>query len=132
MIATQHSRQTKYCKEIAVIVKELGHASNTQILVELHKTYPTVSATTVHRATARLATRGELGSAPADPSGAMRYDANLLPHDHFVCGNCGVLKDVNIAEKVQSLLSESIKGCGVSGNVTITGTCKYCSVRGGL
>lgn len=124
--ATHKTRQTKYCLQIEEIVKQLGHASNAQILVALHKTYPNVSATTVHRATTRLAARGELGIAPVDTSGAMRYDANTQPHDHFVCLHCGLLRDVDIADKVTPLLTSAIEGCSMSGRITVSGTCKEC------
>jgi Fur family transcriptional regulator, peroxide stress response regulator len=124
------TRQTKYCLQIEEIVTRLGHASNAEILAELHTLYPTVSATTVHRATARLAGRSELGVAPADQTGAMRYDANPSPHDHFMCTHCGMLRDVDIAEYVKPLLEEAIEGCSISGRITIGGTCKQCSAEG--
>lgn len=128
-IAEPRTRQTKYCMQIEEIVKNLGHASNAQILTELHKVYPEVSATTVHRATARLAARGELGVGPADLGGAMRYDANLVPHDHFLCVHCGLLRDVDIANHVAPLLEQAIEGCNVSGRITISGTCKACTTE---
>ena len=124
------SRQTKYCTEIEEIVKRLGHASNAQILAALHISYPDVSATTVHRATARLAGRGELGIAPVDSGGAMRYDANTVPHDHFLCEHCGLLRDVDIASHIGPLLEDAIEGCRVSGRITISGTCKTCANGG--
>ncbi|MCA9327538.1 transcriptional repressor [Candidatus Saccharibacteria bacterium] len=126
------TRQTKYCLQIEEIVQQMGHASNAEILLELHKTYPDVSATTVHRATARLASREELGIAPPDRTGAMRYDANVAPHDHFMCSHCGMLRDVDIAAQVAPLLEDAIEGCSVSGRVTISGTCKQCRAKEGM
>ncbi len=131
METTEHkSRQTKYCTEIEDIVQQFGHASNAQILTKIHQTYPDVSATTVHRATARLAGRGELGTAPSDLSGAMRYDANVDPHDHFLCSHCGILRDVDIAGQVTPLLEDAIMGCTISGRITVSGTCKECKAKG--
>lgn len=129
-IAEHKTRQTKYCLQIEEVVKQLGHASNAQILAELHTMFPDVSATTVHRATARLAGRGELGVAPADLTGAMRYDANTKPHDHFMCAHCGTLKDVDIAGEVTPLLEQAIEGCSISGRITVSGTCKECNAKG--
>lgn len=129
---TTSPRQSKYCLQIAAIINEIGHASNVQILQILQQRYPDVSATTVHRATARLASRGELGIAPNDLNGAMRYDANTQPHDHFLCASCGMLKDVDIADQVAKLLQQTIAGCGASGRITISGTCKQCSKRGAV
>ncbi len=130
-IAEPKTRQTKYCTQIENIVRTLGHASNAQILAELHQTFPDVSATTVHRATARLANRGELGIAPADLTGAMRYDSNIEPHDHFLCSRCGLLRDVDIAGHIKPLLTDLIEGCSVSGRVTVTGICKDCERKEG-
>lgn len=124
------TRQTKYCAHIEEIIGQMGHASNVQILRELRRTYPKVSATTVHRATARLAGRGKIGVAPKDKNGAMRYDANTKPHDHFLCIRCGILKDVDIADQITPLLKQAISDCGISGRITISGTCKICSKRG--
>ena len=124
------TRQTKYCTQIEALASELGHASNAQILQGLQRIYPELSATTVHRATARLASRGKLGIAPNDINGSMRYDANTQPHDHFLCSQCGILKDVDIADQVTKLLQQSITDCGASGRITISGTCKQCSKGG--
>jgi Fe2+ or Zn2+ uptake regulation protein len=129
-IAEPRTRQTKYCVQIEEIIKRLGHASNAQILIELNKIYPGVSTTTVHRATARLAARGELGVGPVDLGGAMRYDANVTPHDHFLCVRCGLLRDADIARHVAPLLEDTIEGCRVSGRITISGTCKACNTKG--
>ncbi len=123
------TRQTKYCTQIERIIAEFGHASNAEILAELHQTFPDVSATTVHRATARLASRGEISLAPADPTGAMRYDSNTTPHDHFMCTHCGLLRDVDIADKVRPLLMAEIDGCDISSRITVSGTCKTCTTQ---
>lgn len=124
---TTPSRQTKYCQAISVIMLHKGHASNTELLSGLRLKFPNVSATTVHRATARLAARGELAFAPATLSGAMRYDANVVPHDHFSCSVCGKLVDTDVADRVSELLASSVEGCRISGRIIISGVCKQCA-----
>jgi Fe2+ or Zn2+ uptake regulation protein len=124
----QQQRQTKYCNAIKHVVAELGHATNAELLARVRSSYPTVSATTVHRASARLAERGEIGIAPSAHDGAMRYDANVAPHDHFVCSECGLLRDTDVKDKVVPLLEAAIEGCSISGRLTISGTCKQCSM----
>lgn len=109
------TRQTKYCQAITAIMLRRGHASNAELLAELRQNFPGLSATTVHRATARLAARGELALAPTDHAGAMRYDANTSLHDHFSCSLCDRLVDTDIAERVSALLASSIEGCRISG-----------------
>jgi Fe2+ or Zn2+ uptake regulation protein len=122
-------RQTKYCKAIEDLLASMGHATNTELLVELHKTYPHLSATTVHRATARLASRGTIAIAPSSHDGSMRYDANIVPHDHFLCTNCGTLRDTDVKDKVVPILESSIGDCHISGRLTISGVCKHCKEK---
>ena len=119
-------RQTKYCTAIETILESLGHATNAELLTELKKAFPAVSATTVHRATSRLAERGVISTAPPSSDGSMTYDANVVPHDHFQCVSCGVLRDTNIKDKVVPILESSIGDCHISGRLTISGTCKKC------
>lgn len=121
-------RLTKYCQAIENTLGKIGHATNSEILVELRKTYPDLSATTVHRATARLASRGTIAVAPPAQDGSMRYDSNTLLHDHFMCTVCGLLRDTDIKDKVVPILEDSIgEGCSISGQLTISGTCKNCT-----
>ena len=120
-------RQTRYCHAIEVLLSSVGHATNSELLIELRKTYPTLSATTVHRATARLATRGTIAVAPPAHDGSARYDINVMPHDHFICTSCGMLRDTDIKDKVTTILESSIDDCHISGRLTIGGLCKNCN-----
>ena len=127
---TTNQRQTKYCLDIERQLKILGHATNAELLVLLQKKYPNLSATTVHRATTRLAERGVISLAPPTNDGSMRYDANISQHDHFQCSSCGVLKDTNIRDKIIPILEASINGCTISGPLIINGICKKCQNQG--
>ena len=129
---TLQSRQTPYCSAIIELLRQHGHATNADLLRWLRKTYPLVSATTVHRATTRLAKRGEIGHAPANNQGAMRYDSLATPHDHFMCQRCSMLRDVDVISEVRSLLAAKITDCAVSGRVVITGVCKHCKTETSL
>ena len=120
-------RRTKYCLAIEKILTALRHATNTELLTELRKTYPDLSATTVHRATARLAARGVIAIGPAALDGSIRYDANVEPHDHFMCNTCGKIRDTNVKNKVTHILESAIDDCHISGRLTIAGTCSVCS-----
>ena len=119
-------RRTKYCQAIEQSFKNLGHATNAQLLHELRKSFPSLSPTTVHRATARLASRGNIAIAPSSSDGSMRYEANTKPHDHFGCSSCESLYDIDIKDKIIPILESSIKDCLVSGRLIIKGSCKKC------
>lgn len=125
-VATITTRQTKYCQAIERMLDKFGHATNAQLLAELRMTFPELSATTVHRATARLTERGAIAVAPVAPDGAMRYDANTTPHDHFMCTTCGLLRDTNVIANVAPILKAAIEDCQISGRLTISGKCKQC------
>lgn len=119
-------RQTKYCTAIEQLLPRLGHATNAQLLDILRADFPALTATTVHRATARLAERGVIGTAPAALDGSMRYDADTVPHDHFMCSRCGMLRDARVKALVQPILEQHIAGCSVAGPLTIGGICSKC------
>lgn len=120
------SRQTKYCEAIEHALKAKGHATNSELIALLRQTFPELSATTVHRATARLASRGRISVAPSATDGSMRYDANITPHDHFLCTKCGILRDTDIKQQVVPILEQSIGDCSISGRITVSGVCKNC------
>ncbi len=125
-------RQTKYCTSIVNLLKDIGHATNQELLIRLKASYPGLSATTVHRATQRLAQRGKIAFAPNAPEGSIRYDANLRPHDHFACDRCGGLVDADLKDKILPIINRSIVGCDISGRLTITGICHNCLIKGGI
>lgn len=122
-------RQSKYCQEIIRTMQGLGHATNAELHLCLKQKYPELSATTVHRATARLAERGSLSIAPPACDGSVRYDANIKPHDHFMCAKCGLLQDIDIKDSVMPILEDSIKECCLTGRLVISGICKDCNIK---
>jgi Fe2+ or Zn2+ uptake regulation protein len=121
-------RSTRYVKDVQDFLGHVGHATNIEILEHLQKTYTDVSATTVHRITARLVERGKLSLAPAAKGNVMRFDANTESHDHFLCSNCDMLRDTDVADDIRPLIEKSIgDGCKISGNLVISGLCKKCN-----
>ena len=125
-VTSENARQTKYCSAIKSALQLKGHATNNELLIELRRVFPELSATTVHRATARLASRGEIAVAPAAKDGSMRYDSNLEPHDHFLCSSCHLLRDIDVKSKLNAILKRSICDCQVSGRLIIEGLCSSC------
>ena len=121
-------RSTKYTEDVEDYLKKKGHANNSEILEHLQKKYADISSTTVHRITTRLVERNKLSLAPVAKGNVMRFDANIEAHDHFLCSNCDMLRDANVANNIQAILEESIGGgCSISGNLVITGLCKKCN-----
>jgi Fur family peroxide stress response transcriptional regulator len=129
MKSTQTIRQTKYCTDIETLLRKLGHASNATLLDKLRNTYPDLSPTTVHRATTRLAERGQIALAPISASGVMMYDTNTSPHDHFVCQLCHRVRDINVAKTVIPEINKALGECRVTGRLVVYGSCNICLKR---
>jgi Fe2+ or Zn2+ uptake regulation protein len=125
----QAVRETKYTQTILEALRTLKHASNAEIIEFIRNTYPTVSDTTIHRATTRLAKRNEIGIGPRDAHGNLRYDTNTNPHDHFICTGCGGIRDLDVAEKVLPTISNALGGCGIEGRLELKGLCTLCNER---
>lgn len=122
------TRVTKYSKAVLEVLGLKHHATNSELLLELRKIYPELSATTVHRVTSRLVAQSKIAEAPADVHGSMRYDANCTPHDHFVCMHCGGIRDLDVAERLIPHISEALGGCKITGRLLVHGSCEHCFV----
>ncbi len=126
-----HERITKYIVAVKAFTEKAGHATNAELLTALQRAFPNLSATTIHRITSRLVERGELLLAPAGQDNVLRFDANTIPHDHFMCMKCGLLRDANLDENVRPLIEKSIgDGCEISGRLVVSGLCKKCKKKG--
>lgn len=122
------TRTSKYIDATRIYANKSGHFTNTDILSFLRKTYPELSATTVHRITSRMINNHELQYAPSGPSKVKRFDSNLLPHDHFMCEDCGTLRDADLSSIVRPEIENVIgNDCSISGSLTVSGICKKCS-----
>ena len=119
-------RNTKYSLAVTQYIKLVGHATNAQILQHLQKTYPKLSATTVHRITSGMHERGQLALAPPAPDNSTRFDANLNGHDHFECKNCGCLRDLHLPARLLQSLQTTLGECQFSGHLNIQGICNKC------
>ncbi len=123
------SRNTKYSDAIISFLQSAGHATNTDVLEALRADFPDLSATTVHRATARLCGQGKIADAPNDAHGNLRYDANTAPHHHFYCGCCDTLRDIQLSAQTLREIEQELGGCKLSGQLLITGNCKECHAK---
>lgn len=106
------------------------HATNAELLEALRQAYPDVSATTVHRVTARMHERGRIGLAPPTEDGSIRYDANAGLHHHFMCKRCRRLKDLELPQTCVTQLEQYLGGCKIRGPLTIQGVCEKCEDKG--
>lgn len=124
-------RTTKYSIAVMEYLRTVQHATNLQILMYLRAQYPELTATTVHRITARKLERGEIAAAPITVENSVLLDANTQPHDHFHCSSCDMVRDANITEDVRPIIEKSVgDGCTISGRLVVSGLCKKCNAKG--
>jgi Fe2+ or Zn2+ uptake regulation protein len=72
--------------------KQSGHLSADDVLKRARRTLPEIARGTVYNALAELVAAGLLGTIKV--ASTQLYDANLEPHEHFLCSICGSLYDV--------------------------------------
>lgn len=70
-----------------------GHFTAAEILEGITHQFPLASRATVYSTLGLLRELGVVAEVPG-PAGEVRYDANVDPHQHFVCRRCGRLEDV--------------------------------------
>src|SRR4051794_18324885 len=75
------------------IVRDPTHPTAQELYERLLPEMPSMSFATVYNTLDALAARG-LCSVRSLAPGASRFDPNMTPHDHLVCDECGLVRDV--------------------------------------
>jgi len=78
---------------LAMLGEVGGHQSADELVVELRRSGFPHARTTVYNALQDLTRVGLIREA-AVAAGALRYEADTTPHDHFVCRGCGLIRNV--------------------------------------
>ncbi len=91
---------------------------------------PTVSLDTIYRTLWLLRDFG-LVSTLGPRQDSVRFDANLAPHHHFRCTECGMIRDFESAELDRIAIPDSARAFGrVSGaHIEVRGLCAACAAR---
>ena len=90
------------------------------------KQMPGISLRTIYQTLGELADMGELQLVDLG-NGAMRFDPNMGEHQHFVCGSCGAIHDVDITS-APKLRAGSAEGFAVEEiGVVFHGRCDRCN-----
>lgn len=72
-----------------------AHPTAADLFEGLRAEFPRISLATVYRNLEVLVCEGAIEQVPSS-SGVMRYDANPVPHHHFVCEDCGDIRDLEL------------------------------------
>jgi Fur family transcriptional regulator, peroxide stress response regulator len=113
------------------VAKEIAasetHPDVETIFHSVRKRVPTISLDTVYRTIATLVDLG-LVSRVRVTSGSARYDANTDRHQHFVCSQCGLVRDVPAPETdmLEPPAEALLLGTVEQVDIQFRGTCADC------
>ena len=109
------------------LLQREDHPTVEEILVEINRTLPIASKASVYSALTVLRKVNLVREVLLD-EGVTRYDANVKPHHHFVCRQCGAIRDLDweiFANLSQTQLPQGF--WADSYEVTVKGVCDRCS-----
>ncbi|MDQ1327715.1 MAG: Fur family transcriptional regulator, peroxide stress response regulator [Candidatus Poribacteria bacterium] len=99
-------RRSKQRQRILELLESTGnHPTATWVYDQLRKEYPSLSMGNVYRNLNILVEQGLVKSLDFG-STFDRFDANVTPHYHFICENCGSVIDLEIP--IENELNEKV------------------------
>ena len=111
----------------ANLLTRTDHPTVEQLLHDLNQDFPISSQATVYSSLQALQVAGLVREVLLEP-GVTRYDANIDPHHHFQCRQCGAIEDIPWTMFHSFDLSCLRSGLRPEGyEVTISGLCDRCS-----
>jgi Fur family peroxide stress response transcriptional regulator len=131
MMEISKQKGVKVTTQRILIFKELlkrtkEHPSAEEIYESLKNKIYGLSLSTVYRALATFEELGLVRRIPT-PDGKAHFEIATIPHNHFICKNCGKILDIDIdktklIQNNQELEDFKIESC----NVICYGICKNC------
>lgn len=131
-IETCRKRGVKITHQRMEVFREVASTEEHPDVETIHrrvrKRLPTVSLDTVYRAVAFLE-KLNLISRVHGVSERLRFDGNMQPHHHFVCSQCGLVRDFYSAEADRLEIPAEIQSWGRvdSIHVSLDGICSKCA-----
>ena len=125
MEVRKHSRKREAILELLRSTKI--HPTAQWVYSRLKPLYPDLSLGTVYRNLSLFLGDGEIISV-GTVNGQERYDANTMPHPHFICDSCGEVIDMDTSFDLHSIKEQmqfhegSIQYC----EVVFHGKCLKC------
>lgn len=113
---------------VTFLMTRKDHPTADTIYMNIKKEFPNISLGTVYRNLALLSDRGDIIKLTYE-GGADRYDANVDPHYHFICQECGEIMDIDMEAidlKIKDEAAGNIPGQIDQSVVYFKGICKKC------
>lgn len=113
----------------AIVASTETHPTADWVYARARETMPRVSLGTVYRNLQRLAAEGRIRAIDAWGK-TTRWDADLSTHYHFLCTECGAIRDVPKPEGEDARLASALRvpGFTITGHrVELQGVCASCT-----
>lgn len=130
----KHSRQRDAVKKF--LMSRTDHPTADVVYQNVRKEFPHISLGTVYRNLTFLVEHGEAITVPAD-DGAVHFDGNTSPHQHFHCTICKSIYDLFIPENrmgadYTNYIKDNCKAGDITGCVAVFyGECNSCKEKMG-
>jgi len=127
-MALKYSRQREVIKDFLKTRKD--HPTADMVYMNVREQYPNISLGTVYRNLTLLADIGEIRRLRVG-DGVDHFDADVSPHYHFVCTECGSVIDLEM-DSIDNIVD--IAGMNFDGRITghvtyFYGICGNCSSK---
>ena len=115
---------------VAFLKTRKDHPTADTVYQEIRHSIPNISLGTVYRNLSLLSDRGEILRLSCDGK-TDRFDADIRPHYHFLCKQCGCVQDVDLPyqENLDQLAQTSFSGTITSHELLFHGICNDCAAN---
>lgn len=125
-MALKYSRQRELIKDF--LMGRCDHPTADIVYMNVRQQIPNISLGTIYRNLTLLADRGDIQRLRLG-DGTDHFDADISPHYHFICSECGCVQDLQM-DSIDDILDaarENFNG-QIAGHMTyFYGTCDRCS-----
>ncbi len=113
---------------VAFLKTRKDHPTADIVYQEIRNIIPNISLGTVYRNLSQLSERGDILRLPCD--GKMdHFDADTRPHYHFICNQCGCVKDIDLPynQTLDEQASDTFDGIITKHALLFEGLCGNCT-----
>lgn len=109
------------------VLQTIEHPDAETVYKGVRNRIPTISLDTVYRTLLLLTELGLINSLRPSHE-RMRFDTNMHPHHHFVCTECGTIRDFSSPEFDSLPIPDTVQAFGstIHTHVEIRGLCWQC------
>lgn len=127
-IGTKRSKQRE--KIFQVLKKTRSHPTAEWVFERVREQIPHISLGTVYRNLSVLSQQGKIRELDFG-EGLKRYDAFTDPHYHFICDECGIVKDLEVPphSDLNERVKRSVPGVVRSHRLDYFGICSDCLAK---